>query len=108
MTQTMLDYIFNVLIVMVIIGIVSAFVYNSITETKTHQSFIITELGLILDSTSIDSGFNGEYSLAKEYLIESKGNVLTIKTKELDYPQSYNLISSMDDFYEKTDVIEIK
>jgi len=108
MTQTILEYIFEVLIILVVIGIVSSFVYGSITDDNFSEGLIVGELGLILDSTSIDNNFKGEYDLTKEKIIENKNNILTIKSKELDYPQSYSLISNLDEFSQESDKFEIK
>jgi hypothetical protein len=108
MTETILRQIFDVLIVLVIIGIVSWFVYGSLKETKTAQSFMTNELGLVIDSTSIGNGFHGEYNFTKEHIVESKDNILTTKTKELDYPEKYYSVVGMEEFSIKSDKYEIK
>jgi len=108
MTETILRQTFDVLIIFVIIGIVSWFVYSSLKETKTAENFMTNELGLVIDSVSINNGFHGGYNLTREHIIESKNNILTTKTKEIDYPEKYYSIVGMEEFSIKSDKYEIK
>ena len=107
-TETILKNAFDLLIVFAIIGIISSFVYGSLSETNTSQSIEINELGLIIDFISIDPSFKGEYVLQQKKIIESKNNQLTLKSKEAGLPQKYNLISNQKEFSVETDKFEIK
>tara|TARA_Y100000034_G_scaffold136460_1_gene213055 strand:- start:810 stop:1154 length:345 start_codon:yes stop_codon:yes gene_type:complete len=105
-TQKILFYIFFLVMAFLIIYLVSSYMVNHFDGTEFDKMFIAADVGLAIDSLEFSPAeIEMKYNLSKEYIIENKDSVLSIKIKDLEIPRRYTFISKIEDFSIKSDEI---